>query len=56
MSDNEEHNIKDYDLDSEINLEEQLKKEYEGKEFLDNKNINEDISDNELMSTMQKRI
>ncbi len=56
MSDNEEHNIKDYDLDSEINLEEQLKKEYEGKEFLDNEKINEDISDNELMSMTKENI
>lgn len=49
-------NNKDDDLDNEINLEEQLKKEYEGGEFTDNEKINEDISDNELISMTKENI
>ena len=56
-SNENENNIKDnYDSDNEINLEEQLKKEYEGGEFIDNEKINEDISDNELMSMPKESI
>ena len=48
---------KEYDdLDNEINLEEQLKKEYEGDDNKDNEKINEDISDNELMSMSKENI
>ena len=52
----ENNNIKDDDLDNEINLEEQLKKEYEGDEFLNDEKINEDISDNELLSMTKENI
>jgi hypothetical protein len=49
--------VKDDDLDNEINLEEQLKKEYEGGEFTDKEKMNnEDISDNELMSMPKENI
>ena len=53
---NEDDNIKDDDLDNEINLEEQLKKEYEGGEFIDKEKMDEDISDNELMSMPKENI
>ena len=53
-NDENDDNIKDYDLDNEINLEEQLKKEYD--EFIDNEKINEDISDNELLSMSKENI
>ena len=59
INDNYDNNeIKEYDLDNEINLEEQLKKEYEDGELLDNNNnkINEDISDNELLSMSKENI
>ena len=53
----ENNDIKEYDdLDNEINLEEQLKKEYEGDDDKDNDKINEDISDNELMSMPKENI
>ena len=56
-NENDDNNIKDnYDLDNEINLEEQLKKEYEGGDCLDNEKVNEDISDNELMSMPKENI
>jgi len=53
----ESNDIKEYDdLDNEINLEEQLKKEYEGDDNKENEKINEDISDNELMSMSKENI
>ena len=52
----EDNNIKDDDLDNEINLEEQLKKEYEGDEFLSDEKINQDMSDNELLSMTKENI
>ena len=44
------------DIDNEINLEEQLKKEYEGDYFKDNEKIKEDISDTELFSMSKENI
>ena len=52
INDNKEYD----DLDNEINLEEQLKKEYEGGDNKDNEKINEDISDNELMLMSKENI
>lgn len=51
-----DNSIKDDDLDNEINLEEQLKQEYEGREFLDKEKINDDITDNELLSMTKENI
>ena len=53
-NENDDNNIKDYDSDNEINLEEQLKKEYDV--VIDNEKINEDISDNELLSMSKENI
>ena len=53
----EENSIKELDdIDNEINLEEQLKKEYEGDYFKDNEKIKEDISDTELFSMSKENI
>ena len=53
----EEIPIKDIDdIDNEINLEEQLKQEYEGDYFKDNDKIKEDISDLELFSMTKENI
>ena len=50
-------NAKDnYDSDNEINLEEQLKREYEGGECIDNEKLKEDISDNELLLMPKENI
>ena len=54
LNDNDEENAED-DLDKEINLEEQLKKEYEGKSFIDDK-IKDDLSDTELLSMTKENI
>ena len=54
---NSNNSIKDLDdIDNEINLEEQLKKEYEGDYFKDNEKIKEDISDTELISMSKENI
>ena len=51
------NSIKDIDdIDNEINLEEQLKKEYECDYFKDNDKIKEDISDTELFSMSKENI
>ncbi len=44
------------DVDDEINLEEQLKKEYEGDYFKDNEKIKGEISDTELFSMSKENI
>ena len=44
------------DIDNEINLEEQLKKEYEGDYFKDNEKIKGEISDTELFSMSKENI
>ena len=54
---NNNNSIKELDdIDNEINLEEQLKKEYEGDYFKDNDKIKEDISDTELFSMSKENI
>ena len=54
---NNNNSIKEFDdVDDEINLEEQLKKEYEGDYFKDNDKIKEDISDTELFSMSKENI
>ena len=51
------NSIKDIDdIDNEINLEEQLKKEYEGDYFKDNEKIKGEISDTELFSMQKENI
>ena len=51
------NSIKDIDdIDNEINLEEQLKKEYEGDYFKDNEKIKGEISDTELFSMSKENI
>ena len=51
------NSIKDLDdIDNEINLEEQLKKEYEGDYFKDNEKIKGEISDTELFSMSKENI
>ena len=51
------NSIKDIDdIDNEINLEEQLKKEYEGDFFKDNEKIKGEISDTELFSMSKENI
>ena len=53
----EENSIKEFDdIDNEINLADQLKKEYEGDYFKDNEKIKEDISDTELFSMSKENI
>ena len=54
---NELEDIKEYeDLDNEIDLAEQLKNEFEGKEFLNNDKMNEEITDSELLSMPKESI
>ena len=51
------NSIKDIDdIDNEINLEKQLKKEYEGDYFKDNEKIKGEISDTELFSMSKENI
>ena len=54
---NNNNSIKEFDdVDDEINLEEQLKKEYEGDYFKDNEKIKGEISDTELFSMSKENI